>query len=458
MAESQQRLIRGLELPQAQPAFSNGSSSPGYTEQHRMRIALKLVYEFWGFCINSPDSVTEPGAMLNKSFPSGFESGSNLIDTGQDGVTQFDTPGVFFSNSITWTEEDHVGRYVVIWKPGEESPDDSIYRILRVININSVQIDRYGGGGTIQLGNKPTFSDRSGLYFRIVDIDRIGTIGGWSDGQGMILTFSGSSEVNTGQANSQVRLFFDSVSNRRFRLQVSPSGSWNGSTFSDGSSIITPDDQYTGTGEGESAFFYLAGSKDHLILYMQYDTETPSGFHIEVPRRLYPEENDPNPIMFMTWGQRDVSWENDNSSAPQDDTYGSSMFMVSHDGTTERYLPAARHPHSSITEFYTASDRTLWDNEGTNDAFEQPNASGDTQRYHEFEQNKGDQLVLSGDVVYYQEASTRFSFGRARARKVRVCHGNSPKGIRHGRQWVHVLNGVLLPWDNAFIPFGSFND
>ena len=454
MAESQQRLIRGLELPYRN---SGTSEDPGMLDEHRMRTWLKVLYEFWGYCINAPSSLDTPGAMLAKTFPAGFENG-DVVESGTDGVTQFSTPGYFFANSVTWSSE-HVGKYVVMWKPGEESPDDSIYRILTVINTDTVLVDAMGGGGTVHLGNRPTFSDRSRIYFRVVGIETVGTLAGWTNDMGMVLTFSGSSAVNTGQLPSQIRVFVDTVSgNQEVKLQASPSGSWNGSAFTDGSNIISPLREWTDF-EDSTVFLYFAGSKDHIISVMGSEDadSTYSGIHIEIPKRMYPQEIDPNPIVFMTYGTTLTSWDDDGFTGGQ--AYGTSLYSPGVDGTNQRAWPAHRMFVSNIFEELSLNE-PFWSNPGqaAEFAFQERSSGGIgyTGRYHEFEKNDVDRRVLSTDVVCYDRLAARFTLGRFRLRKVRASHGNQPSGVRHGRNWIHFRAGILLPWDNAIIHYGPF--
>lgn len=55
---------------------------------------FKLMYEFWGFCINGSDSLTLAGGMpenevTGTSMPDGFQNGTgSLISSGSDGFPE----------------------------------------------------------------------------------------------------------------------------------------------------------------------------------------------------------------------------------------------------------------------------------------------------------------------------------------------------------------------------------
>src|SRR6188474_1477589 len=97
-----------------------------------MRWLHKLMYEFWGFCINGDDNLLQPRGFAPLSgvlFPANWQSGTAvLLASGSDGSTQDGMP-FFEAPSIDWTSGSKVGKHLVTWKSGSTCTDDSIYLI-----------------------------------------------------------------------------------------------------------------------------------------------------------------------------------------------------------------------------------------------------------------------------------------------------------------------------------------
>ena len=174
-------------------------------------VAMKLIYEFWGFCTNGGNSLTQPGGFATISgalapnyisMPTGFQSGSSsLLTSGSDGATSLGSP-VFTAPSVNWTSGSYLGKFLVTWQSGSTSTDDSIYPILQILNSSSIVVDTTIGGTPYAPANYlPSFTNRSGVNFRVIDLVAAGNLG-WKSGSYMVLQFNGS-YVNAGQANSQ---------------------------------------------------------------------------------------------------------------------------------------------------------------------------------------------------------------------------------------------------------------
>lgn len=423
-------------------SFSNEIET--VTSQNCLPMGMKILYEFWGFCVNGGTSVTSPGAIPSYTFPSSI---TGSIITGTDGVTQKANPGVFISNSAGWlaldASDDLVGKHLVMWKPNDESIDDSIYEIKGVNSEGHLLLNEDSGGGTVSYGNRLSFVDRAGIYFRVIDIASTRNLA-WSDGQYMIISFSGSSAVNEGQENSQAQLLLRSTQ-KKIGIVVSPSGSWDGASFSDGTTEVTPASDML-SGPNTQPYYYVAASRDGLIMLFDgldkpnasdFSDNPLSGIHIEIPKRLYDQELDPNPVMWLVWGQQLPSFESVSSS------YYDGYKMVDHDGTVRGFRSLVRSPWGDSSPEFLTFGGAPW-------------RVSATDRYRNFDLEQYERLIISSDVILSNISSSHFSHARCRLRFVRAGSAIQTRGKRHGRTFAHLVNGVILPWDNSTVSFGTF--
>jgi hypothetical protein len=418
------------------------SNTFSLTPSRAGRWFSKLLYEFWGFVINGGDDlqVAYGFASGGLNFPSGFTTGSHVLAAGNDGSTSFGA-STFFSPTTDFLSLNVtgslLGKYLVAWQSGSTSTDDGIYKILYVESTNRLILD-VTNGATPRRGNKSVFWDRSRINFRIVDIEATTNLAGWSDGQGMTLQFA-ASDVNPGQANSQFHWHFINSQLSLGAMSISPSGSWTGSDFVDSGSYVSQ--QFFNSTDGR-LLVSLAGGKDFLSCHVNgidntlQSTNTPSGFHVEIPKRLYPKENDPNPITFMTWG---VNQTPNQVSG----TYNTGFYMVGQDGNLRSWTTLVRAPLGDhTTASFSAIGQGIWQGI-TNSSIN----SG-------INYNPYDNTLLVSDGVLHLNQSGQFSFARCRLRRVRFTSTQHRNGDRFGDEWVYVVNGILWPWNNTIMPLG----
>jgi len=431
------------------------------------RFLDKTLYEFWGFCVNGGTSLTVPGGMAAVSYPVGFQSGSTvLLAAGNDGATSFGFD-VFESASTNFSKifsGSLIGKYLVTWVPGDNSTDDSVYYIKSVEDATHIRVDMHSGG-TRRLGNHPWFWDRQGISFRIVDIMQATNLTGWQDGHYMVLNFVGAPTVNHGQTVPQVKYAHHTGSNASegvVGLTFSPAGTWNGATFSDGTPEnltrwfgFTADGSGGNTYRGQSTYTFIGGN-DFLIaearalgppedgLGVQAGMSFGSGFHIEIPQRLYSEEADLNPLAWTTWFNATPS----QVAA----TYYNGFQMVGLDSNVHNWTLLVRSPHGTqVRPDYTgnAYGTGQWQQFGV-PAFRFAFTSFDSD---------GDQYITS-DGMLSLSTPGQFSLARARLRHARFTTNDLQRGARIGdpildpNAWVHISNGVLWPWDNSIMPEG----
>lgn len=423
------------------------------------QVFAKLLYEFWGYCVNGGDDPLTPGGFASVSgtnFPSGFDSGSNtLLAAGADGNTDFGS-NVFSSNSVnfrTATTGSIVNKYVVVWKKDDPSPDDSIYRIIGTRDDNSVIVD-VATGGTTRLGGKAYFSSRSGLRFRLIDLVQVNNLSGWSGvlSQSLVMNLAAAPNVNPNQAISQVKLDLTS-SQAVVKLVVSPSGSWTGGGFTDGTSPISQS-WFTAGGTAGQGQFYFIGGRDFLIIHLKgvdgawnASSQIQPGLHLEVPQRLYPKQNDPNPIAWFMWTNSGGT----DGLSPTTGSYATGFNMVCQDGVVRSWQTLARVPTADGTHVHysiTPASGGLWY------GFTQASVM-----YPKPHFNVLSGTYMSTDAVLHQTGSIvnpQYCLSRARLRRVRFTGRNTPKYLRLSERWVHIGGGVMWPWDGSELPHGLF--
>jgi hypothetical protein len=439
------------------------SGSADFTPTQSSRFFEKLLYEFWGFCVNGGTSLTQPGGLVAVSYPANFQSGSTvLLAQGNDGTTSFGTD-VFSSPSTNFLNVNSgslIGKYLVTWVPGSDSTDDSVYFIKSVEDATHIRVD-INSGGTRRLGNHSCFWDRNNVKWRVVDLIASTKLSGSWNASYMVLNMVSAPSINPGQLVPQLQVMHLTESGGDYQgseggigLVISPSGSWNGSTFTDPTPQLTGSvSYYTGFGTPGSVTngqvnYTLIGAGDFIIAHVKgfpggtQANLAGTGFHVEVPKRLYPQANDPNPIAWLLW---------DNQTPSQvASTYYDGFRMVCRDGQVRRWTVLVRSPMGTGNRAdYTGNAYGT----GQWQQFSVP-----AWRFTNIGYDQDDDQFLASDGVLSLSLSSQFSAGRARLRKVKFSSAELPTGARLGdpilenRGWVHMINGILLPWDNSSQP------
>lgn len=226
-------------------------SSAGAFEGERW--FFKLMYEFWGFCVNGSDNLRVPGGfpvtgvygmpwMGPGDSPYTGSSDLSLITSGSDGFTEVGMP--FFNTVNHVFSSSYVNLYLVTWKSGSTSTDDSIYQITQWLNSSSVRVNVLQGGTPYSGSMHPAFTTRSNINYRIVDFTRIVGLALSENTSSLTFQFNGADAVNPGQRHSQARVkHFKAAPGSPYvssfaggvTIQISPSGTWHGPEYSSGS-------------------------------------------------------------------------------------------------------------------------------------------------------------------------------------------------------------------------------
>lgn len=438
-----------------------------------MLYFLRVVYEFWNFCVNGTNDLKVPGGVSTShttgsyiNMPTGWESGSTVLRaSGSDGATWAGT--TLFSATLSAPfSASYKGMYLTIWQSGSTSTDDSIYPIVEWINSSSIMIDpTYGGTVSGVTGSVPQMTSRTNLNYRVIDYHAASNLTPLPSTGWMIFQFNGASDVNPGQKNSQFRLSsnISSVYWDNLVIRLSPSGSWDGTQFlgpHENSEDILLERSFApgGGGWGILSFFHAsAGGTGYITLIADksfYIAQTggdwafpaTSAFMVEVPKRLYPQEMDPNPICAISFGSMDVQ-----TAGGQGFAWSSRWMPSPYDTTMRRYqgtIPCYQGGYWAI-QYHS-------------------NYRPQSMNYHRwptlYNRHLNRHVVPSttltlGNYLYQGSQPTQVD-GKTSVARVRVrSQKNMPGGLHKlariddgTNKWIHVGAGVLWPWDNAIVP------
>ena len=413
---------------------------------------FKLFYEFWGFCVNGTSDLQIPGGfpVSGVNMPSGFTTGSMLM-SGTGGFT-FAGEQFFHCSTIDFTSGGNavVGHKLVAWVPGSESNDDGIYTILQVVNSSTLRVNTLQGATPYSASLVPYFDTRTGINFRITDITTLVNSLTFVSGHSLVINLSGSTLVNAGQAVAQAKLAMGGTVTT-FAMTWSPSGSWNGSSFTDETPVFSR--AWTNSSNNGVGNFTFIAASDFVIGHFVPRGTTGwssvgqgSGFHVEIPQRLYPQGVDPNPIAGMIWGTTYIN------TTQTTENYGGGWKMhtpvLPSTGTFGQYTTLVRSP---VSEYFPGAASRQFGTTGQMGAF----FSG---RWNGIFFNPYLSKFYVSDVLLANLGTLgQYSLSRARIRRFRVTSQVPPQYTRMGSsgEWLHVINGVIWPWDNAVLP--TFN-
>lgn len=434
-----------------------------------MMTHMKLLYEFWGFCVNGGSSLLTPGGMPTSSYitmTNGFESGSSvLIASGSDGSTTLGSR-IFTAPSINWTSgssTQFLNKHLVCWKSGSECTDDSIYQIVKILNSTSVEVNVTTGGTPLSGSRRLGFTNRTNINFRVVNLASASILTGVAGTSNLIIQMNAPA-FNANSAYSQARFMLRTGSSTLSScgIAMSPSGSWSGTSFSDLSPELVPDTTTPGStttqqlewfnnanaGIGSISFWADQGC---LIMHSKGSWNTAgSFFHLEIPHRLYPSNKDPNVICCINSGRCGVTTLNNGISNTA--AHYSSGWLVPNpfDNSSVRKWNALVRSitgHTFRSETFTTNFGGLVANVNQRQAFYNQNFNN---------------VLLFEIILGCRASSGSYSLGRVQLRRGALGLDHWPIGqiIGDKGEWIHVGNGVLWPWDNALLntnifPFGK---
>jgi hypothetical protein len=380
----------------------------------------------------------------------------SLLTFGNDGYTnqttnfQFSGTQNFFAASQPFTSA-MVGKTLVTWKAGSGSSEDGLYNIIGFVSPTQIQVNvNNGGTPSAPDGYKPSFTNRTSINYRVVDMGISGATTGVADGNFMVMQFDPTG-VNAGQANSQVQLIIAST-NGRIDHRISPAGTWNGTTFSDATTQTAPNTVSTntffnGSSGGTTQQITLIGDKDFLIGHYR-DTNNPQGtpgivFHLEIPDRLYTLAQDPNPVVvnFNGFGTA-VQFPSTSTTH----TYGGGWVMKCNDGTARTHRCSVRSLSGDGNA--NLSLTTAADTPGNNLDDFRAGANAVTGN-----------LLNSPGFLTLPGVAGQYSLARVRLRRVRFANIFMPQFTRFNTSsgdFILITQGVAIPWDKSVLPYTLF--
>jgi len=518
--------------------FSTGSTTA------RMTYFLKIMYEFWGYCIFGGASVGSPGTNAfaattptGGALPANFLGVATTIAVASNGAvlpqgtinvastTEFPASGTIFVKTTTGTQTitytgvgattftgctggtgtmttgdnvtssslmtvgtdgattattiyrmdgyqdftaasgpftaSMVGKQLVTWKAGSNSSEDSIYNIIAFKSPTNIVVN-VNNGGTPSSGNdgyRPSFTTRSAINYRVIDVAVAGAFTGIADGNFIVFQLDGSI-VNPGQANPQLQLFVAST-NQRLDFRMSPNGTWNGTAFGvDGSSTILPNlasanssNSMQNTTSAGQCTITLIGDKEFLIVYGKDSNHASSNgfhFHWEIPERLYSQTQDPNPFAVQINGYGNPSSPNFFNSTGTTYGYGGGFVMRCNDGVF-------RNHRMSVKALIGDGDTDRLQVSAT----QLPKVPGNSLVDIRAGANLvTGQLANSTGFLSLVGVVNQYSLARARVKKIRFANSFMKVFTRFNGgsdgDFILLNQGVALPWDKVVLPYTWF--
>lgn len=392
----------------------------------------------------------------------GNVTSSSLLTIGSDGYTNATTVyrqdgySDFFSTSGNFTSN-MVGKQLVAWKAGSNSSEDSIYSIIGFRDPNNIIVNVNNGGvpSSALDGYRPSFTSRSSINYRVIDIGAAGTTTGIADGNYLVFQCDATG-INTGQANPQLQLLVAN-SNQRIDYNMSPNGSWTGSAFgADASGARQPNTGQANTTQNQqnttssgTMNITLIGDKDFLIGYAKDSGHASSnGFnwHWEIPERLYTQAQDLNPFTMQINGYANPPTIPFISSTTTYG-YGGGFVMRCNDGTYRNHRTSVKAlmGDGGTNLFFSAMDLARVPGASLVDTRVATNSFSGTVI------NSSGFLSMTGVVGQY-------SLARVRLRRVRFANAGMKLFTRFSGNgdWLLLTHGIAVPWDKTVLPLTIF--
>jgi hypothetical protein len=413
---------------------------------HSESWIMRVLFEFWGFCVNGDNSLINPGlgafAPVSGVYQIPWTSQTGLLQSGSDGFTQ---QGMPFFNTVNATafSASWVGKYLVTWQSGSTSTDDSIYLITQWIGSSSIRVNIQQGGTPDPVTRHLGFTTRTSINYRVVDINASAQFGLTSQQSALICQFSDAGNINPQQPNSQAAIIWGNppqgTSGAGFYYFLSPSGSWglnSGSyNFTDPVGPITFGGGNTGYWSfGNGGAMSLWGAGDFFISHIHNTGQTGSGWHIEIPWRLYPQGVDPNPIVIIPYADYFITLTDGGNH------YGGGIYMHS-------------PPDNSLRRYY-GMHRRIFGQDDTNSVGFAGNGRFNGAYFNPF----NGKFYFSDLVTGTQDTPGQFQLARVRLRRMRALPPivANFEIIGDKGEWLHVGNGVMWPWDNSLLQYNLF--
>jgi len=321
------------------------------------------------------------------------------------------------------------------------STDDSIYRIIAVPSSDQVKIVPFSGGTTDISTLKNNLTARASLSYRVIDVTAASQLS-IANGNYFIGTFTGAPNINPGAVPSQFQFILRGAANAfgLFGVVGSPNGSWNGSAFSGSGSNATMTERTNGTGSitgttaSANGFVSIVADTDFIFAHVKSPTNSSSAlyFMATTPLRLYSQTQDPNLIAVLVGG-------NALNNSTGTDSFCTSFGMTGFDGITRSHQLLSRNLVGDTANATVGPTYTVGFNLNSLLGFQKSLA----------------QVVTGEAIMSVSSTAGQFSFARAKMRPFRLTFGGLPSFFLIGNsgEFIHLVNGICLPWDGAILPY-----
>lgn len=333
------------------------------------------------------------------------------------------------------------------------STDNSIYRIIAVNSTTQVVLSPYTGGTPDISTLKPNLTSRSALNYRVIDVVAASQLA-VASGNYFVGTMIGPGNINSGQSNSQFQFLLRGASAPFGAIGMigSPNASWNGvSAFVSAggpSATITErntvsGNSYTGTTANVVGVCTMIADLDFFFSHIKSSNSNNStGFYffVTTPLRLYTQAQDPNPMTILV-GCNSLSTFND-SFFHISDSLVNSFYMVGTDGVVRAQRLMSRNFSGDVNKVGTGN--SIGVNWPLGPSL--PASVG-------FQERMGQ--VVFGDALMVSDFAGQFYLNRCKLRPFQFTQGNTPLYHLVGAngEFIHVGNGLLLPWDGSILPY-----
>jgi hypothetical protein len=411
-----------------------------------MCFVARLLYEFLGYVISAPATTPTPGgvpAFAFNTFPANALEGTTVLNTGTDGVTTVDTD--FFDSASASFATTALNKYLVVWDSATPGQEDGIYKVTERLTANRLRLYVPNGGSPHPTTKRPRLTSRSGLKYRLIDLDNVGGLAGWATGQYIVMQLTPSIS-NPGQANSQFQLNITSTASGLTAGNVvgSPAGTWNGSLFTDPMTAVSTTSNsggfFNGSAVNALGQMTMFGDKDGVILWFKHTASAFASYiHVEAPIRTGTQVQDPNPLLIGCEGVCTLFLSSHSNGY-------TNFWMAGTDGVGRR--------HRMLVKCYSGDG---------NGELSRPTATAGIYGDSRIAKNHILNRALMSKVVIGQcgAPQSQFSLARATMRYARIISNLLPPWVMVGasNDWLHVQNGICFPWDGTIlgtnlVPFG----
>lgn len=401
---------------------------------------------------------TLPQSIISVNTTTGFPSSGTLFIATSAGVQQVAYTGTSNGNQfIGCTGGTGTLQTLAAVTTINSSTDNSIYRIIAVNGSTQLVLAPFSGGTPDISTLKPNLTSRSAVNYRVIDVIAASQLA-IANGNYFVGTMIGPPNINTGQSQSQFQFLLRGASAPfgNFGIIGSPTATWNGvsafvspggpsATITERNTVTVAQasNSYSGTSANVFGNVTMIADTDFFFAHVRSsNTSNSSGmyFFITTPLRLYTQTQDPNPMAILA-GANALSTFND-SFAHISDSIVNSFAMPGTDGVIRTHRLMSRNFSGDCNKAGTGQSIGINYALGPN----LPTIIG-------FQERMGQ--IIFGDALMISDNAGQFYLNRCKLRPFQFTTSGMPLFHLLGAngEFIHVANGLLLPWDGSILPY-----